>query len=304
MNNHVDLMCKICQLTGFNYPTALTNHLKIHKLNSRTYYDEYLKKDQEETCECGNPTKWRGVLKGYSSYCPRCARKYGTLKQWHGNTQRRDRLREISKKYLNTTGRPKGSKNKHPYPMTDKVKERIKNYPPPSWLGKKHTESYCLHMSQITTERIRMNGRSIFYRGKFTPKHPQKYAGNVENIIYRSSWEQKVMRFLDNSENVITWSSEELVIPYYDPTSNKMRRYFPDFVVKVRRSDGTSATFILEVKPKSQTSLRAPKRQTKKFLEEAKTYAINQAKWKAADEFCQDHGWQFKVITELDLGLA
>jgi hypothetical protein len=26
-------------------------------------------------------------------------------------------------------------------------------------------------------------------------------------------------------------------------------------------------------------------------------------KWKAADEFCHEHGWQFKILTEKDLGL-
>lgn len=112
------------------------------------------------------------------------------------------------------------------------------------------------------------------------------------------------MKYLDANPGVIQWASEELIIPYYDPTTNRMRRYFPDFIVKVKRTDGSTSTYILEVKPQSQTTLRSPKRQTRKFLEEAKTYAINQAKWKAADEFCKDHGWSFKVITEHDLGLT
>ena len=300
MNTKFDLICKICQKEGFAYHTAFTNHLKIHKTNSQSYYDQYIK-ERENLCECGTHTKWRGILKGYAVYCPKCAHKHAARKQWDGNVERKDKLRESCKKYLSNKGRPKGSKNKSSYPRTDKVLERFKNHPPPSWTGRKHTEEYYDHMSKITTERIRMNGRSIFYRGKFIPKHPEKYAGNVTNIIYRSSWEHKVMRFLDASHNVVNWSSEELIIPYYDPTTKRTRRYFPDFVVKVKRADGSSTTYILEVKPLSQTTLRAPKRQTRKFLEEAKTYAVNQAKWHAAEEFCKDNGWIFKVITENEI---
>ena len=32
-------------------------------------------------------------------------------------------------------------------------------------------------------------------------------------------------------------------------------------------------------------------------------YAVNQAKWKAAVEFCKDHRIEFKIITEEELGL-
>lgn len=112
------------------------------------------------------------------------------------------------------------------------------------------------------------------------------------------------MRQLDLHPQVEWWASEELPIKYLSPVDHRIHRYFPDFIVKVKRADGSTSTYILEVKPQSQTTLRSPKRQTHKFLEEAKTYAINQAKWKAADEFCKDHGWSFKVITEHDLGLT
>lgn len=141
------------------------------------------------------------------------------------------------------------------------------------------------------------------YHGQFKPKHPEKYKGNAQNIVYRSSWEQRVMRTLDNHPQVEWWASEELPIKYVSPIDNCIHRYFPDFIVRVKRADTSSTTYVLEIKPHSQTTLRTPKRQTRQFLEETRTYAVNNAKWKAAEEFCQDHGWQFKVITELDLGL-
>ena len=141
------------------------------------------------------------------------------------------------------------------------------------------------------------------YKGRFIPKHPKKYAGDANNIIWRSTWERKVMDWLDQSESVVYWSSEELVIRYYNPIDNKIHRYFPDFIVKVKRKDGTVMTHVLEVKPEYQTKKPTQKRKTGKFIKEMATYAINQEKWKAADIFCQEHGWQFKLITEKELGI-
>jgi hypothetical protein len=141
------------------------------------------------------------------------------------------------------------------------------------------------------------------YKGRFIPNNPKKYNGDPNHIIYRSSWEVRVMKYLDENPNVIWWASEELPIPYRSPIDNRIHRYFPDFIVKVRRKDGLVMTYILEVKPESQTKMPVQKRRTKKFIQEAATYAINQEKWRAADIFCKEHGWQFKILTENDLGL-
>lgn len=141
------------------------------------------------------------------------------------------------------------------------------------------------------------------YKGWFTPKNPKKYKGDPANVVYRSSWELRAMKWFDEQPNVIWWSSEELFIPYRSPIDQQMHRYFPDFVVRIRQINGKEVTMVLEVKPERQTQKPVQKRQTKKFLQEAATYAINQEKWRAADLFCKEHGWQFKIITEKDLGL-
>ena len=141
------------------------------------------------------------------------------------------------------------------------------------------------------------------YKGTFSPKNPSKYNGNSKNIIYRSNWELRVMKYFDDHPNVIWWASEELTIPYVSPIDNKTHRYFPDFIVKMRLKDGKVTTYILEVKPLAQTKMPVQKRKTKRFIQEATTYAVNQEKWRAADLFCREHGWQFKVITEKELGL-
>ena len=140
-------------------------------------------------------------------------------------------------------------------------------------------------------------------KGKFRPKNPQKYKGDANNIIYGSTWEIKVMNYLDDNPNVIWWGSEELPIPYLNPVDKKKHRYFPDFIAKMRKSDGTVMTYVIEVKPERQTQPPKQKRKTKTFLQEAITYEINKAKWYAAEEFCKDHGWQFQILTEKHLGI-
>ena len=142
------------------------------------------------------------------------------------------------------------------------------------------------------------------YKGRFVPKNPKKYAGDASDIIWRSTWERKVMDWLDQSESVVYWSSEELVIRYYNPIDNKIHRYFPDFIVKVKRKDGTVMTHVLEVKPEYQTKEPVRKRKTQKFINEYVTYTINQSKWKAATEFCKDRGWEFRILTEKNLGIV
>lgn len=141
------------------------------------------------------------------------------------------------------------------------------------------------------------------YKGKFTPQNPHKYAGDTNNIIWRSTWERQMMNWLDMSDSVVYWSSEELAIKYYNPIDNKIHRYFPDFIVKVKKKDGTVMTHVIEIKPEYQTKQPVRKRKTQKFISEYVTYTINQSKWKAATEFCKDRGWEFRVLTEKNLGI-
>ncbi len=141
------------------------------------------------------------------------------------------------------------------------------------------------------------------YKGRFKPRYPAKYNGNAENIIYRSLWELQVMQWLDKHPGIIWWSSEELAIPYLNPVDNRKHRYFPDFVAKMKTKNGTIKTVIMEVKPIKQTMPPTQTRKTRKYITEAATYAINQSKFAAAREFCKDHGWEFQIITEKELGM-
>lgn len=112
------------------------------------------------------------------------------------------------------------------------------------------------------------------------------------------------MNWLDQNPSILTWASEELTIPYVSPVDGKWHRYFPDFLVKVKTQDGKTKTMMLEIKPKKQAQPPEPqKRITKRYITEVATYGVNQAKWKAATEYCLDRGWEFKVLTEDHLGI-
>ena len=143
------------------------------------------------------------------------------------------------------------------------------------------------------------------YKGRYTPKNPKKYKGDYHNIVFRSLWERKFMVYCDNSDNILEWGSEELVIPYLSPWDGKIHRYFPDFYIKVKQSDGGLKKFIIEVKPKKQCKPpdSSPKRKTRKWFSEVKTWGINEAKWKSASEWCSNNDMEFKILTEDELGI-
>jgi hypothetical protein len=146
--------------------------------------------------------------------------------------------------------------------------------------------------------------RGNYVRGKFKPRNPAKYKGDINNIIYRSSWELRCLNYFDQNPNVIWYASEEVIVPYKHPIDGKYHRYYPDFIIKVRQRNGQIKTMMIEVKPEYQKN--APKKQTrktKKYINEVVTYATNQAKWKAAEDYCADRKWEFKVMTENDLGI-
>jgi cyclophilin family peptidyl-prolyl cis-trans isomerase len=112
------------------------------------------------------------------------------------------------------------------------------------------------------------------------------------------------MGYLDSHPSILKWSSEELAIPYFSPVDRRLHRYFPDFLIQKKDVKGTTSTVLVEVKPKNQTQPPKKKtRTTKKYINEVKTYAINEAKWKAALEYCKDRGWEFMIMTEKELGI-
>lgn len=296
--------CQICQKECKN----LANHLILkHKItNTEEYYKQHILIDKNISCPCCyiNSRKFINFIKGYSKTCSQtCAIHY----QWSilddGSRKELNRIRLKNNKY--SKGRPKGSKNINPYPMTEKVIEKLKNNPPPNWLGKKKSDE-TKEKHRISRNKYFDNGGKVTAprKGIFKPANPQKYKGNSSNIIYRSSWEFKFMMAIDNSPEVIEWQSEEFCIGYISPITNKPRRYFPDFLIKRKEPNGNIITTLIEIKPKSQSIPPSkPKKQTKGYVKQVTEFVTNQAKWEAAKKYCSEKGWKFKVLNEDDLGI-
>jgi hypothetical protein len=143
------------------------------------------------------------------------------------------------------------------------------------------------------------------YTTKYKPINPKKYKGDVNNIICRSLWERKFAKYADTNDNVLEWAVEEIIIPYFDPTTKKMRRYFPDFYIKYVDREGKIKKAIIEIKPlrETQEPKRTKGKSNKTLISETLTYVKNQAKWEAAREFCKDNLIEFRVMTEKELGI-
>lgn len=141
------------------------------------------------------------------------------------------------------------------------------------------------------------------YKGKYKPINVKKYKGDPTKVIYRSLLERRFMVYCDTNSSILQWNSEEVVIPYRSPLDNRIHRYFVDFWIKFRDKNGDVKTNLIEIKPFTQT--KEPKKTTKKptrrFIKEVATWGVNQAKWKAADDYCKDRLWEFKIITEKEL---
>ena len=133
------------------------------------------------------------------------------------------------------------------------------------------------------------------YRGKYTIKKPEKYAGDASNVIFRSLWERNAFRWCENNPNVKLWNSEGVVIPYKCSIDKKLHRYFVDLLIE----KDNKKVYLVEIKPKSQTVPPVKKsRKTKRYINEAMTFSRNQDKWTAADKFAKHNGWEFQVWTE------
>jgi hypothetical protein len=131
-----------------------------------------------------------------------------------------------------------------------------------------------------------------------------KYVADLQEVVYRSSWELKYMKYLDRAPNVLEWASENVIIPYYNQIEKKTRRYFVDFYVKVQNPEGLIKKYIIEVKPASQC--RPPKRRNRissKYKNDLRRFIVNQNKWKSARKWAEQRGMEFIILTEKELDI-
>lgn len=143
-----------------------------------------------------------------------------------------------------------------------------------------------------------------YLQGKFKPTHPDKYVGDLKNIVFRSSWERRFMKWCDSNTSVLKWGSEIYPIQYVSSLDGRTHRYFIDFFVRLRTKDGEEKSLAIEIKPKSQTvqPVKGRKRD-KTYMTECMTWIKNQDKWKAARAWAKKNGIEFLIMTEEELGI-
>ncbi len=141
-----------------------------------------------------------------------------------------------------------------------------------------------------------------FKQGIFRPKHPEKYKGSLP-IVYRSSYELRFQKWADHNPNVLSWGSETIIVPYPNPLTGRVSRYFVDFNIIIRDKNGQLKKFLVEIKPHNQTIPPIQTRNTRSLAKRQAEYIKNQAKWKAANEWSTKKGYDFVVLTEKHLGL-
>jgi hypothetical protein len=139
-----------------------------------------------------------------------------------------------------------------------------------------------------------------YHKGVFVPKNPSKYIGN-HSPVWRSSWELVFMNFCDSHSSVLQWASEPFGIKYKCPFSSspkdrQVRQYFPDFFMQYIDQAGNIHMEVIEIKPLKESKMTESK-STRDRLANVK----NQAKWQAANAYCEANGFKFRVLTERDI---
>ena len=102
------------------------------------------------------------------------------------------------------------------------------------------------------------------------------------------------MRLCDEHPNVYKWASESIRIPYRHPLTGKYTIYVPDFFIVYADKEGRKHAELVEVKPKSQTTMESAGRSMGK----KKQVVINYAKWEAASAYAKQNKIRFRVLSE------
>jgi len=150
-------------------------------------------------------------------------------------------------------------------------------------------------------KKIKPSGE--YKSGKFEPSNPQKYIGDIHNIIYRSSWEYRFCVYCDTNESILKWSSEPIAIKYVNPLDKKEHDYNVDFYIK-DQAISEIQEWIIEIKPEKQTKKpifegsNATLQKLKSYNRNMQIWITNQAKFKAAKHWAEKRGFKFGVVGE------
>lgn len=130
--------------------------------------------------------------------------------------------------------------------------------------------------------------------------HMKSYKDGCVN--FKSSLEFKAIKYCDYNKYITNWSLEPFAIKYLKPTDGKMHRYYIDLFIEFSTGD----KFLVEIKSKGETvPPKQPKNKNQKaminYQRALQTYAVNEAKWKAAKEFATNNKMKFIILTEDEL---
>jgi hypothetical protein len=146
-----------------------------------------------------------------------------------------------------------------------------------------------------------------FKQGLYRPVNKAKCL-NKTSPEYRSGLEMKMMNVLDKNDNILEWSSEKVVIPYFKSSEQRVARYFVDFYFKIKIGE-LIKEFIVEIKPYKQTLPPTDHGNKKKstMMYEQVSFLNNTNKWDAARQWCleqkknKNRDIEFKIITEKNI---
>ena len=131
-----------------------------------------------------------------------------------------------------------------------------------------------------------------FIQSIYSPKNKYKYIG-TRMPVCRSSWERTMCMFFDNHPSILQWASEPFSVKYRDPLTNKMKNYWPDFLVIFQDANGNKHGEVMEVKPRSQSINSYARTQSDKAA-----ILRNHAKWDAILCYCEHNGLKFRLLNE------
>jgi len=148
-------------------------------------------------------------------------------------------------------------------------------------------------------KNLKPNYNSRYENGYYVPKNKEKYKGDINNVIIRSSYEKRMCQICDASPSIIAWSSEPIAIRYISKVDGKTHNYWLDFWFKTKEGK----EYIVEVKPNGKLKEpKKPRKKTKKAMYNyglrLKEYLVNYSKFEAATEFAKQSGMNFIIAEE------
>lgn len=153
--------------------------------------------------------------------------------------------------------------------------------------------------SKFYKGKPKLNSNSKYTQGIYKPINPQKYIGDLNNIVFRSSLELRWYKYFDLNPAIIEWKCEETIVQYLNPIDNKFHRYFVDVYVKFQNNKKEIKEAIIEIKPLTQVKKPVKgKLKNKTFIHQVNTYIVNEAKWNAAKKAALIKNMDFLILTE------